>query len=334
MLPTLKGIHRAERLICCFFEERNHRKAVNQLGEVDYVICHTEKLLLLNSYALSVGCREHDLPYNVSAPRQLPSDEKEYMGFSHAAAANLVADHVSNPAENNAATVKYGSDDNNEEDDVANDVEEEPDAHRDGDALLGHILGDDLDIEVFATEEEYNNFVANQGRTKKSVDNPHHLDELDKLTTLKDRENCHIIEQELRKLLPVDTGGESTIAAFQRLTNQFAWIPFRDPDSTSPSTEIDQAEAALFDDWMSAEKYNINATSGPWSFKAFERDWNNEVTRRFRLWSRQNETDVVQLRYKSKLQLQRFFMRKLISSAVSRLQTRIIELGWINNCAT
>jgi hypothetical protein len=315
LLPYNIGLHRAERLMFSFFEERNHQKAISRLGEKDFGICHTEKLLLLNSYALTVGCPENKLPYQVTAPRK--HSVEEYMGFAHCS--EWQALDVSNPTDSDSAEVEYGSDDNNEEDAVANDVDEEPIAHRETDDLLSDQLGDDLDIEVFATEEEYNAFLERDTRHTEDLTR---LDEVDEAAGRHDTTNREAIEKELRRLLPTANGRESTIEAFQRLTNQNAWIPFRDPNSATPHSAIDRAEAELYDEWMSEgnPRYSLSVLSGCRSFKAFERDWNNEVTRRFRLWSREGDEATVQLRYKSKLQLQQHYNRMAeIASLRARL---------------
>jgi hypothetical protein len=217
------------------------------LGEQDFGICHTEKLLLLNSYALTVGCPENKLPYQVSAPRKSPDAEEEYMGFRHSAQLDVV--EVSNPMDVNSAEAGYLSDDNNEEGDVANDVKQEPTAFIESNALLTDTLGDDLDIEVFGSEEEYNAF---RSRGMRPTEELRTLDEIELSAVRNEQVNRSAIEQELNHLLPTGTGlQESTIDAFKRLTNQFAWIPFRDPHSSTAASEIDKAESELYDEWMS-----------------------------------------------------------------------------------
>jgi hypothetical protein len=264
-------------------------------------------LLLLNSYCLAVGCPEDKLPYQVTAPRKHHDAEVEYMGFAHASQLEVL--EVSNPTASANAEVNYCSDDNNEEDDVSNEWDEVvPCQHREQEEILGEQLGNDLDIEIFATEEEYNEFL---NRDTSELEEMNRLDEIEDAATKKDQVNRLAIERELSRLLPTGNGQETTIEAFKRLTNQCEWIPFRDPSSSTPASDIDKAEAALYDEWMSDinKRYSLNAQSGSRTFKAFERDWNNEVTRRFRLWSRQGEDGIIQLRYKSKLLLQQHYNR-------------------------
>ena len=63
-------IHRAERVMWCFFEHKNFRKEVIRCGAVDHGTTELEKLLMLNSYAKSIGVSDANLPYpDVSAPK-------------------------------------------------------------------------------------------------------------------------------------------------------------------------------------------------------------------------------------------------------------------------
>ena len=290
-----------------FFEERNHQKAINRLGEKDFGICHTEKLLLLNSYALTIGGPDTRLPYQVTAPRSPTNSEREYMGFSHAAMFEVL--DVSNPTDSTSATINYGSDDNNEDDAIVNDtVFTKPRTHTEQQEILRELIGDDLDIEVFVNEDEYNSFCNNDQKGDPLAGTS--LDVIDDNAQQHDKKNREAIEAEIKRLLPTISHSESTMDAFKRLTNQCAWIPFRDPSSNMHASDIDKAEADLYDEWMSNPQtaYSPQTQSGPRSFKAFEQDWNNEVTRRFRLWSKEGDGEgIVQLRYKTKLLLQQHF---------------------------
>ena len=68
LTATHIGIHRADRLMCSFFERKNQDKSVTRLGEVDNGTYDTEKLLILNSFARSVGY-DKELPFpKVTAP--------------------------------------------------------------------------------------------------------------------------------------------------------------------------------------------------------------------------------------------------------------------------
>ena len=93
---SFTGIHRAERLMYQFFEEKNHSKMVIRLGCSDHGTCHTEKLLLINSYVKSLGYPVDKTPFkDVSAPTR--RSEKEYMGFSYCLPTSV--HEVSNPTE-------------------------------------------------------------------------------------------------------------------------------------------------------------------------------------------------------------------------------------------
>jgi hypothetical protein len=302
------GIHRAERLMCCFFEEKNQQKAITRLAATDFGICHTEKLLLLNSYAKSVGFSDDNLPYNVTAPKKGEDDVPEFMGFSYQPM-NIM--EVSNPTDN--ANTNYDSDDDNEEEDVNNDTTEDVAViHKEQSDLLGNILGDDLDIEVFATDEEYEACLTrrnNDDRCNRRQQQLEQLDEMEDIADKQDEVNRLAIAKELSKLLPTGNGKESTLDAFRRLSSQSEWLPFRSPDSLTIKTDIDIAEATLYQEWMLDENrsYSPSVKSGRRSFKQFETDWNNEVTRRFKLWSTQGEDGIVQLRYKSQILLKKYF---------------------------
>jgi hypothetical protein len=101
-------------------------------------------------------------------------------------------------------------------------------------------------------------------------------------------------------LLPESNGRESTLEAFNRLTEQNAWFPFRAPDSSCEPTDADKADAALFDEWK--DNYSKSAKNGAQTFKAFTKRWNLEVSRRFVEWSIGDE-DIVQIQLKSEEQM-------------------------------
>jgi hypothetical protein len=129
----------------CFFEERNHSKAISRLGDEDHGTHHTEKLIALNSYALSVGVARDKLPYkNITAPRD-SSEHKKYMGFSYNLPNGL--HNVSNPAEGDKTIDDDQTEDSSEDDVSSNKTNEIK-------AKLRELFGDDMDIESFANEEE------------------------------------------------------------------------------------------------------------------------------------------------------------------------------------
>jgi hypothetical protein len=54
------------------------------------------------------------------------------------------------------------------------------------------------------------------------------------------------------------------------------------------------------------QRYQQHARIGRKSFKAFERDWNSEVSCCFQLWSRQGDQEITQICYKTKLLLEQY----------------------------
>lgn len=117
------------------------------------------------------------------------------------------------------------------------------------------------------------------------------------------------IEAALRQLLPDDSiGKESTMEAFKRLTNQQPWIPFRAGDSTIPATDIDKEEAILFDEME--KNFDCIGDAPPYkSYHAFEKEWNQLATRRFKEWCNGNEAVIIP-RLKSAVFLQDHFHKR------------------------
>jgi hypothetical protein len=278
-----------------FFEQRNHSKSITRLGTKDHGTHETEKLLLLNSYAMSIGYKAHELPFqDVPAPTVRKGDsQREFMGFTY----TLPTLHnVSNPT-----TVDVDS--SNSDDSVADDeaviaeaeAEEEPvdmDTERE--------LGDDADVEITVGED----FVEPSLDVTRDIEERIGLDDQVEELMQKDIANKELIQAELGKLLPESNGKESTLEAFRRLSNKQPWIPFRLPGSESPADEVDREEAALFHELSSQYDRNLDGYSAR-SYRAFERDWNNEVSKRFSLWS--NGSNIVLVRVKSRLQLQEYY---------------------------
>jgi hypothetical protein len=89
------GINRAERLMWSFFEFKNQRKCILRLGEEDHGTVDLEKLLMLNSYAKSLGFEK--LPYeSIKAPVVPSQVVEEYMGFC---STGIEVQDVSNPTD-------------------------------------------------------------------------------------------------------------------------------------------------------------------------------------------------------------------------------------------
>jgi hypothetical protein len=302
LTATHIGIHRADRLMCCFFEHRNHQKSITRLGQEDYGTHQTEQLLMLNGAAMSAGYSKDNLPFpSVSAPTTRTGDIKEFIGFCYALPSSI--HNVSNPTEsrfNNDSTF------DGEEDDVSEGGNEEID---DGDAAelsLAETFGDDFDVEVLLTETGY---LQPTEESAREINRELQLLERHDIADANDRLNMDKIQNELWKLLPINSSPESTLNAFKRLTEKHPWFPLRAPDSTSPKTDVDKEEEALF----ASMKGNYCRYADPDAvngFKAFEREWNNEVSRRFKAWSTGDE-EIVQIRLKKWEFLQQHYDKTL-----------------------
>jgi hypothetical protein len=283
--------------MCSFFERKNIDKSVIRLGEEDYGIYETEKLLALNSYAASIGYHDAQYPFpNVTSPSVSSTDPKEYMGFSYNLPEKLR--DVSNPTDPTARDIDYEdeSGDSDEEEETLNDYLTE--AQIDD---LVNLVGDELDVEVVVDDNSFgetDSFVAQELQQLQIAEEAHVVDTVNK----------EFIQKELLRLIPNSDGGrESTLQAFNRLTNDYAWIPFRMPDSATPATDTNKAEAHYFTE--QEESYSVTVKSGPRSYRNFSVAWNFEVSRRFKLWS-QGEDDVQQLRLKSTLQLEEYSLKR------------------------
>jgi hypothetical protein len=163
-------------------------------------------------------------------------------------------------------------------------------------------IGDDAaDIEIpFCAE-----FEEPTAASAKDAEEHMAQDDMADSVLARDLENREFIQSELCKLLPEGSNAnELMLDAFRRLSNKQPWIPFRFPDSDSPADDVDKEEAALFHEWSPQYDRNTDGYSSK-SYRAFERDWNNEVAKRFSLWT--NGSDIVLIRVKSQLQLQENF---------------------------
>ena len=124
----------------------------------------------------------------------------------------------------------------------------------------------------------------------------------------RDKEHACIIRAELAKLLPTEDSQqrESTLDVFARLSSQRPWFPLRSPDSSSPETDVDREEAALFNEWL--PRYSVDVATGPRSFHAFARAWNVESANRFKAFS-QGDDAIVQVRPKTRELLVRYYKK-------------------------
>jgi hypothetical protein len=110
---------------------------------------------------------------------------------------------------------------------------------------LASEFGDDFDVEVLLTEAGY--LEAARDANEREIAEEIRRLEADDIADNTDHLNRELIQAKLRKLLPTSNSRESTMQAFNRLTEKSPWFPLRSPDDTSPATELDKAEAAFFE---------------------------------------------------------------------------------------
>lgn len=283
------------------------------MGETDYGTYMTERLLTLNSYAVAVGFEKPPYP-NLSSPTDTAHTHAEFLGFKY----NFEINEVST-----STTVETGEDAELDED--GGDDGDLPAETLFRDLDLQRILEDscaEFDIEVLFSEEEYVTAIAAQRRT--ANDETANLLELSEEAAQHDAANATAIEEALARLLPGDTGMESSMDAFKRLTNERPWIPFRLPDSSSPPTDIDNEEARLFDEMEVTFKRGRKDDPPPPAHKSyhmFAMRWNELVHQRFKAWCTGDE-NVLLPRLKSCLQLQQYYdKRQQIASLQAVLPT-------------
>jgi hypothetical protein len=266
---------------------------------------HTERLLMLNNYALAVGYKEGRLPYNdVSCPRIDKSAPTEFMGFNY-----LIPelDDVSNPTQNNAQDTLFAAED--DEEDRSDEESEE---------LTETEFGDEHDVDV-----PLDDFLVSDGIDTTLQDAQ--IQRLNEEEILRQHcvEHCHFIHREIAKLLPETTGTETTLEACKRLTENAAWIPFLLlPGCDTQPTDVDCAEAQLFDEWKS--RYKRVGGNPRNNYHAFARDWNIEASRRLTMWSQGDEA-CVQIRLKSTAQLNEYHDARHDSVALQALVPRDID---------
>lgn len=134
----------------CFFDMKNHRKAITRLGEEDFGTNMTERLLVLNSYAKTVGFTVE--PYkNVSAPSVDLLAPEEHLGFSYSLE---LTGSVTNPTVPNNNNIHHADADNAEsetEEDGGDDEGNFANDQREFESVLREAC-EDLDIEIVFEE--------------------------------------------------------------------------------------------------------------------------------------------------------------------------------------
>lgn len=267
---------------------------VIRLGAQDHGTSRHETLVVLNSYARQVGYKEDQLPFKNLSPPTANDDIEEFMGFSYSLPPDAPA--IVNPTARNAGQGALNPEDSDNDDNLP-----EPEVDAERDSYLREIFGDDYDIEVVVNADLEVDPTQQQEQQLEL-----HLHELDAEEAVQafDNNNKELIQSELAKLVPHDGSRETTLQAFKRLTNNTAWFPFRKPNSSTPATDTDREEASYFNEVK--DQYDRDADTGPRTYRRFSQAWNDEVARRFQLWSTGDE-DIIQLRPKSIVQLQQFF---------------------------
>lgn len=241
---------------------------------------------MVNGAAKTLGISNDKLPFpRLSAPTTRHSDIEEFMGFSYCVPCT---DDVSNPVAQGNLGIDFA------DDDCDGDNEEEEPTNLAASEDMQETLGDDFDVEVLLTDTGY--LEAGPAEQREINQEINRLEE-DALADANDCMNSELIQLELRKLLPMSTSRETTLQAFTRLTEKNPWFPLRSPDSTTVATDIDKAEAAYFA--LKSPEYSPHADlDAPNGYKAFAREWNNEVSRRFKSWSTAGDDGAVQMRLK------------------------------------
>jgi hypothetical protein len=296
------GVNRAECLMWSFFESKNQRKCIIRLGDEDHGTVELEKLLMLNSFAKSVGMAK--LPYEgIKAPIVLQNELEEFMGFNCPA---IEVQDVSNPTDNTGNDVLETVYDDEA---VIAEAENVSDT---GNANFEEFLADtygveEIDIEVPVGEDDFPE--TNEAGTTE-VERQLEALAIAETARLNDQANYALINQEMSRLLPNGSAGnESTMQAFKRFTNNCPWIPFRDPFSAAITTETDSAESDLFASWRDDYDRNCQNNLSRRHYHHFQRRWNDEVSRRFTQWCN-GDNSVIQINYKSTSFLQVYFDKR------------------------
>lgn len=268
------------------------------MNQQDHGTYFTEKLLHLNSYALTVGFSEDEVPFgDVSGPTE--NTIEEHMGFLYRLPRNI--EDVSNPTDSSSNNRQYVTTLPDETEEDGGD-DSDNNGVSDGDAVqnLQEGYGEDMDVELELDGNELRD--PTQAETEATERQLENLD-VAEIARRRDEANKRLIEDEMRKLLPQEGSRESTLDAFKRLTDKSPWIPFRPRDSAVPPSDIDREEGRLFDEWR--PNYSRDPRAQPHKqFRQFAADWNVEVSRRFKAWS--SGENIVQIRLKSEIQLQQY----------------------------
>jgi len=228
-----------------------------ECGDEDQGTHHTEKLALINSFAVTSGCEKHHVPCPDLSLPSIKNNFKEVTGF----ACRTAGEDVSNPTTSKCAHCN-GVDTNAEanDDDLAS-------------LLLDLDFGLDGDVEVDFDDSEP---LEVEQETMRRLD---FAESADKAQT-SDLTHEELIEHAVQRLLPPQAGGESAPDSFRGLTLEALWIPFHAVNSTKPKMDVDEEEAQV-------------SPGGPKGFSHLERSWNSEAAKAFGSWMTGEELKLV-----------------------------------------
>ena len=272
----------------------NDRKRFNRQGELNDLFTHrTDMLALINTLANDADFNNDELPYaNLSTPAMAKDLDVADLGFDVAMklpTGGSVSDILPRDIPD-APSEDTTEDDRLASDDVVQgtvDSTEEDDAN---DPVPDVLTGED---EILAIESN-----AAQGMDTVAID------------------------VKVRAALAAVRKKETTMQAFQRLTNNQPWIPFY--HGVGPLTLLQQEERKLWDEMASDYKRKLlpRHRSGQ-GFHSFMIAWNLEAGKRYKLVAMDGDEDnVVLINKKSVIQLQEHFdwIQQNISSA-ARLES-------------
>jgi len=275
-MPAI-GIARAERATDNFCEMSNDRKMVNRLGTKEQPACRTDKLLFLNSLAKSCGFDEAQLPFEVSYPPSPPARACMGLNFDLPEEFRLPErqlEDAEGASQNREASVRdmarFQFSAREEE-----EAEDEDAAVRDMSQFLEGIEFDDGDLPA-----EGDQFTPrDETETEAEVDSRQHEEDGMPLEDLEPAVFA-TFEQEVAAALPKIVDRESTMQAWEQLTQQRPIVPFKNP--RLPLTDLDKAEHALFDELSGNHTRRSAHLGGMRGCKQFEAEWSRHVVNRFR----------------------------------------------------
>jgi len=210
-MPSV-GIARAERVIDDFYKMSNDRKMVNRLGMKEQPTHRTDKLLFLNSLAKSCGFEDAQLPFDVSYPPSSPVQEHMGLNFELPDEFRLPPSEEQ-PTATDVGRFQFSEGKEGEEEGVSDMAQ-----------FLDGIDFDDDDTPV----DEMQFTPRDDAMTEAEMDS--RLDE--EGTGLLEDVDANVFaafEEEVAAALPKIADNETTMQAWERLTQQRPVVPFKNP---------------------------------------------------------------------------------------------------------